>query len=762
MCLMLVQIYDVVAVTVIALGATFLLVWAGDHLNRSALCWGVAHLALGVASLTGYHYQESGSLLLAVISVLMTATALVGMWSATFFLLGRDLASRGLVLQTAGLTVLIILVASSGPPWAARALINALFVGLYAVSAYLFYFRLDQRWAGGAFLFEALAFLVKFADWSNFSTQKQNVYIFGVQWCAHLLLALSLVFFASSRSRRFLDQIMQNLPDAVLATKPDGTILFCNEAYARLSGGRSPGALAGQRVQTLSADPERAELVSKEMKMMAESTATGTSLRVEREFRPVEAPPFPAEMVFSNYRDFGQVVILAQIRDLTERKKSEERIHDLAFFDQQTALPNRRLVFDRLQQAMAGSARSGSFGALLFIDLDNFKGLNETLGHEMGDEFLKQIAGRLLNSVRECDTVGRLGGDEFVVILSGLGVRRTGAATWAKAVADKILVDLSQPCQLGQLSYQTTSSIGVALLKGTQISVEDLLKQAELTLYSAKSSGRNAIHFFDPELETALKQRNALEIDLRLAIESKQLVLHYQPQIDSGRIVGAEALVRWPHSLRGLVSPAEFIPLAEESGLILPLGHLVLEIACSQLALWAEHPDTAPLTIAVNVSAEQFRQADFVGQVLSVLQNAGANPQRLKLELTESLLVHDVEELIKKMNALKAEGVGFALDDFGTGYSSLAYLKRLPIDQLKIDQSFVRDVLLDANDAVIARTIVALANSLGLGVIAEGVETEAQRDFLESSGCHAYQGYFCSRPLPIADFEIYTARQRRI
>jgi predicted signal transduction protein with EAL and GGDEF domain len=355
--------------------------------------------------------------------------------------------------------------------------------------------------------------------------------------------------------------------------------------------------------------------------------------------------------------------------------------------------------------------------------------------------------------------VARLGGDEFVVVLESLNGIPQEAANQTESVGEKILAALQQTYLLGDVEHRSTASIGATLFYGHETSIDDLLKQADLAMYKAKDTGRNALSFFDPAMQTIVMERVALEADLREAVHKKQFVLHYQAQVvDEGRVIGAEVLVRWQHPERGMVSPAEFIPLAEETGLILPLGDWVLETACRQLALWASRAEMAHLTVAVNVSAQQFREADFVDSVLAVLRQTGANPQRLKLELTESLLVSNVEDIVGKMHALKAKGVGFSLDDFGTGYSSLSYLRRLPLDQLKIDQSFVRDVLSDPNDAVIAKTIVALAQSLGLGVIAEGVETTAQRDFLANSGCHAYQGYFFSRPLPIAGFEQFVQR----
>jgi diguanylate cyclase (GGDEF)-like protein/PAS domain S-box-containing protein len=454
----------------------------------------------------------------------------------------------------------------------------------------------------------------------------------------------------------------------------------------------------------------------------------------------------------------GQTCILSVTRDITARKEAEARINNLAFFDPLTDLPNRRLLLDRLKHAIASSARNESYGALLFIDLDNFKTLNDTLGHDKGDLLLQQAATRLVHCVREGDTVARLGGDEFVVLLESLSADAQEAAGGAESVGEKILLALNEPYQLAGFTGHSSPSIGVTLFADHQGSMDELLKRADLAMYQAKEAGRNTLRFFEPEMQAAVTTRAALELDLRKAVQHSEFVLHYQPQVDlRGHITGVEALVRWQNQQRGLVSPMMFIPLAESTGLILQIGRWVLVTACAQLGAWAEQPKMSALSIAVNVSARQFYQQDFVEQVLSNLEQTGANPKRLKLELTETLLVSNIEDVIAKMHKLKAIGVGFSLDDFGTGYSSLSYLKRLPLDQLKIDQSFVRDVLTDPNDAAIARTVIALGQSMQLAVIAEGVETQGQRDFLESCGCHAYQGYFFSRPLPLEHFERYLA-----
>ena len=462
-------------------------------------------------------------------------------------------------------------------------------------------------------------------------------------------------------------------------------------------------------------------------------------------------------------RDDGSIYALCGIStDITARKLAEDEIRQLAFFDPLTHLPNRRLLLDRIEQALAASLRHQHQGALLYIDLDHFKDLNDTLGHDIGDLLLRQVAGRLCACVRDEDTVARLGGDEFVVMLTALDDNAADAASQAEMIADKLLASFAQPFDLAGTTHRCTASIGVTLFTDCQSTIEDLLKRADLSMYQAKAGGRNTLRFFDPAMQTAVNQRVALEADLCEAIDHHQLELYYQAQMSADdRLSGAEVLLRWHHPRRGLVLPGEFIALAEQTGLILALGRWVLRTTCEQLARWSGQPDMARFTLAVNVSARQFHQRDFVAQVLAALDDSGADPQRLKIELTESLLVDNIEDVITKMTALKSHGVGFSLDDFGTGYSSLSYLKRLPLDQLKIDQGFVRDVLIDPNDAAIAKMIVALADSLGLEAIAEGVETAAQRDFLAMHGCHSYQGYFFSRPLPLADFEAYARQLRR-
>ncbi|MBS0348724.1 MAG: EAL domain-containing protein [Proteobacteria bacterium] len=528
-------------------------------------------------------------------------------------------------------------------------------------------------------------------------------------------------------------------------------ILKVNRAFTRITGYGEDEAI-GQTPRLLRSGHHDSGFYAE---MYASLETTGT-WQGEVWNRRKSGEIFPEWLTITVVRDgAGRIShYVSALTDITLRKEAEYEIKNLAFYDPLTHLPNRRLLLDRLKHVLSSLGRSQRQGALLFIDLDNFKTLNDTFGHDMGDLLLQHVAQRLSGCVREGDTVARLGGDEFVVLLDDLHPGRPDAATQARIVADKIQKNLDEPYDLIGHDYHCTPSIGITLIDAADSSCEELMKRADLALYGAKAAGRDTIRFFDPEMQEAVSSRAALEKDLRIGLQQAQFLLHYQPQVDEhGVVIGAEALVRWQHPGLGMVAPGSFIPLAEETGLILPLGQWVLETACRQLASWAAAPGRAHIEIAVNVSVRQFRQPDFVAQVEAVLARTAADPHRLKLELTESLMLNDLEEVVAKMAALRSRGIRFSLDDFGTGYSSLAYLRRLPLDQLKIDKAFVHDVQANANDAVIARSIVALARNLGLNVIAEGVETHEQHQFLIRQGCPAYQGYLFSRPLPIDEFE---------
>jgi diguanylate cyclase (GGDEF)-like protein/PAS domain S-box-containing protein len=554
--------------------------------------------------------------------------------------------------------------------------------------------------------------------------------------------------------------VFESAAEGVTITSHDGSIIAVNRAFTEITGyaeseviGRNPSILQSGRHD------------KNFYRKMWESITSVGRWQGEVWNRRKNGELFPEWISITAVRDKqGRLTnYVATFSDITQHKKNEERIQTLAFSDALTNLPNRRLLVDRLQHALAACSRDKRFGALFFIDLDDFKNINDALGHDKGDLLLKQVAQRLTGCIRVGDTVARLGGDEFVVILENLSEKSLEASSQSELLGKKILACLNEPYMLEEYLHHSTPSIGITLFGGQPTSVEELLKQADLAMYKAKESGRNTLRFFDPEMQIAVAARVAMEAELRRGLpqgqRKSQFIIQYQPQVNRlGQVTGAEALVRWEHPQRGMLSPAEFIPLTEQTELILPLGLWVLASACEQLSAWAKKPEMAQLTLAVNVSARQFRQPNFVGQVLSTLDGYGADPRKLKLEITESMLLDDIEQIIAKMAELKARGVGFSLDDFGTGYSSLSYLKRLPLDQLKIDQSFVRDVLIDPVNSTIARTIVALAHNLGLAVIAEGVETEEQLLFLAGCGCHAYQGYLFSHPLPPEEFEKFARR----
>ncbi len=542
--------------------------------------------------------------------------------------------------------------------------------------------------------------------------------------------------------------------EGMFITDAEHRIVRTNQAFMQITG-YALDDVAGKTVRFLGSARHPPEFFAQ---MFDVAAANDNGWQGEIWNRRKNGEDFPSWLTMTAVRDnVGNITnYVGSLDDITLRKMAEEEIKHLAFFDQLTGLPNRRLLADRLKHALAASCRHRHCGALLFIDLDNFKTLNDTLGHDQGDTLLRQVGDRLSACVRDGDTVARLGGDEFIVMLETLDSDVEEAATQAEMVGEKIVASLDRPYLLGDYEHHSSASIGVAMFSGCDEVADEILKRADMAMYQAKSAGRNTLRFFDPKMQAVVSARAALEAGLREAVQKMHFALVYQPQIDSAfRVIGAEALLRWQPPESSEVPPRTFISLAEETGLILPIGQWVLDTACERLAGWADDPEMGEITIAVNISARQFQQKDFVDNVLRSIQHYRANPRRLKLELTESMLVHDMDDVISKMQTLQAAGIGLSLDDFGTGYSSLTYLKRLPLDQLKIDQGFVRDILTDPDDAIIARMIVALGENFGLKVIAEGVESEAQLLVLAQHGCNYYQGYLFSPPLPPAAFETY-------
>lgn len=539
--------------------------------------------------------------------------------------------------------------------------------------------------------------------------------------------------------------------EGILITDGDGFILRVNKAFSRITGytneqvvGRTPLFLKSDRHET-------GFLRKLHVTLMLEGGWQGEIWNRRR-----SGEVFPAWVSVSAVKDpAGKVThFVAAFTDITEHKEAEEKIYHLAFFDPLTDLPNRRLLIDRIRQALAASQRNRQYGAVIFLDLDHFKMLNDTKGHDLGDQLLIQTARRLSAGVRESDTVARLGGDEFVIVMQELGEEAGNAAAVVETVAQKLRESINRPYDLDGYQHRLTASFGVTLFLEKEPGVEVLLKQADMALYEAKGAGRDAIRFFDPTMQKQLDDRARLEAGLRDALRLGRLVLYYQPQVDAdGRLLGAEALIRWQEPDGRLIPPGEFIPLAEETGLILPLGEWVLETTAALLQEWARDAALAKLVLSINLSAQQFSQPNFVNQVSETIARHGVRNGMWQMELTESVVLGNVEEVIDRMKALKRLGVTFSLDDFGTGYSSLSYLRRLPIDQIKIDREFIRDVAHDPDDAAIVEAIIGLGSTLDLPVVAEGVETEEQRRFLREHVCQTYQGYLFGRPMPIAEFE---------
>ena len=538
--------------------------------------------------------------------------------------------------------------------------------------------------------------------------------------------------------------------EGMIVTDAKATILRVNDAFTRITGYAAEEVI-GRNPRILQSGHQDRSFYTAMWESLNQQGAWSGEIWNKRKSGEI----YPESLSITAVKDIeGNVTnYVASLTDITLSKTAAIEIQHLAFNDPLTNLPNRRFLLDRLKQELDSSTRTGRKGALLFLDLDNFKVLNDTMGHDTGDLLLKQVAERLTTCVRQCDTVARLGGDEFVVLLEELSEHLLDAAAQADAIANKILTTLCQPYRLDGHVHSSSASIGVTLIDDHKLRIEDLLKQADIAMYQAKQEGRRTVRFFDQQMQENINARVKLEEELRHALSHNELLLYYQIQTHQDQVIGAEALVRWQHPQRGLVPPIEFIGLAEETGLILPLGSWVLETACTQLKAWQGSSLTHDFVLSINVSARQFFQAGFIDQVNAAIQRHGINPGFLKLELTESMLLHDIEDTITTMTALKEIGVRFSLDDFGTGYSSLQYLKRLPLDQLKIDQSFVRDIDVDSRDQAVVRTIIAMAQSLELDVIAEGVETEEQKQRLLSKGCTHFQGYLFGKPMPIGEFE---------
>ncbi|MGE4501705.1 MAG: EAL domain-containing protein [Thiomicrospira sp.] len=607
---------------------------------------------------------------------------------------------------------------------------------------------------------ESAAFLVALAP-APLLDGLQHDFINNVSVSTILIILLGWALFALLRHREELRVAATafNVQEGITITDPNGKILKVNQAFTRLTGYK-PHEVIGLTPAVLSSGRQDKTFYQTMWQALKKNGSWQGEIWNRRKDGEVYAEWLTITGV---YDEKGRIThYVGAFLDITQRKEDEEQIRRLAFYDPLTALPNRRLLLERVEHAMATSSRTRRHGAVLFIDLDNFKTLNDTKGHDMGDQLLLEVANRLKAQTRESDTVVRLGGDEFVVLYEGLDASVEKASLDAEHLAEAIRDSLNQPYLLDDYEHYSSPSIGIALFLGHHPSLDEVLKNADSAMYQAKNAGRNTIRLFDPEMQKALEARLKMEEDLRFAVAQSQFELFYQPQLnDQGVLQGAEMLIRWHHPESGLVPPNAFIPIAEESGLIVDIGDWVIEQACQRLGEWSQQAGLSHLTLAANISARQFRQVDFVQKVQHWLSVYQVPPCRLELEITESMVLEDLEEAVEKMHRLREMGVLFAMDDFGTGYSSLASLRRLPLDQIKIDQSFIRDLAQAQSSQVLTHTIIAMGQALGFRVLAEGVEEQAQCQLLNAQGCHLFQGYYFAKPMPYADFEAFLQQAPR-
>jgi len=713
--------------------------------NSILLNWSVLFLTVYGARQVisrAYYRQESrdqnASLWLNRFRIATTGCGLVWGLAGYFFYQSADISYQSFLI--------FVLVGVSGGAIAVYA--------IDSVTAKLF--------VGGLYLLTLPSFLVEATTLSIAMALMLALYIIYVSIAgaslANKLLENILLRYATNQQQETLNALAQRqrlhidlTPMGVIEWDAEFKITSWNAAAAKNFGYSSDEALH-RHIEFIMPLSEKKNMIE----MMHSLFEEGEVKKSQRKCLHKDGDIIYCEWYFTPLKNTeGKVIGLATlVQDITELQKSQEEIHYLAYYDLLTNLPNRRLLMDRLQQALIASKRSKKYAAVLFIDLDNFKNLNDMQGHATGDLLLQEVAQRLVKAVREKDTISRFGGDEFVLILQDLGLENSQAVESCRVVVNKIIATINRPYTLENRDYRTSSSIGACLFLGEELDISEILKRADTAMFQAKQAGRNDMKFFDETLQPMIEFRASLESDLRGAEFNVELLPYYQFQVDQQQqVTGAELLLRWLHPVHGIISPLEFIPIAEESNLINEIGHSVLQHACKQINAWQAHENTRHLILSINISARHFSQVDFVEEVANALQSYNCPANLLRLELTESLMLKSVEDIADKMHLLRDVGVLLSLDDFGTGYSSLSVLRRFPLDELKIDRSFVSNILTNRDDAVIMQTIIAMGKNLNLEVIAEGVETVEQMAFLRESGCLKYQGYLYGRPMPIAEFE---------
>ena len=551
-----------------------------------------------------------------------------------------------------------------------------------------------------------------------------------------------------------LRAIINGALDGIVTIDEKGNLVEFNPAAERIFGYAKEDVIGKSLADIMVPPALRQAHTDKHHQFVLTGKKNMFDRRIELSAMHADGTEFPVELTLTSLKSNGETLVTGFIRDISQQKKAQQEIENFAYYDALTGLPNRRLLMDRFQRAVVSSKRAKTFCAMIFIDLDHFKLLNDTKGHDVGDQLLVEVANRIQQAIREGDTVARLSGDEFIIVIENLDTEENSAYKQINDIAQKLLLELNKSYQLDMLEFNTTVSIGVTLFNSDQLSFEDHLRHADTAMYQSKAAGRNTYRVYDQITQDNIERSFTIESTLQQALKESAFYVHYQSIVDvHQKVIAAEILLRWTHPVLGNISPSEFIPIAEKNNQIIRIGHWVLREACEQLKKWESSPKLSKIRISVNISAKQFLYVHFVQELRDVIATTGINPDLLKLELTETAVIDNIDDVIHKINLLKEIGVRIALDDFGMGHSSLVYLKKLPVTQIKIDQSFVNDLLTDSNDAAIIQMILAIGKAIQCNIVAEGVEQLEQFKTLKKFGCLYFQGYYFSKPIPATDFE---------